>query len=84
MVMFFRYYYHISTSKYDPNLLVVIVKFGVNFKKTILPAVIFKFFFWTPNFTKFLNPQGNFSALFYLYSSLSLNTPYNIYKFQEK
>ena len=40
--------------------------------------VILKFMFSTPKFTKFLNPQEKISAIFYLYSNLSLDTPYNI------
>ena len=39
--------------------------------KNVLPMGILKKKFSTPNFTKFLNPYANFSALFYLYSKLS-------------
>ena len=45
-----------KTSKFDSNLHLVIVKLGVDFRKTVLPAVILIFFFQTPNFTKLLNP----------------------------
>ena len=51
--------------------------------KIVLPAVILKKKFLTPNFTKFLNPKGNFSALFYLYSNLIWGPPYNILKFHK-
>ena len=36
---------------------------------------ILKIIISTPNFTKFLNPYENFSALFYLYSNLSYEAP---------
>ena len=39
--------------------------------------------FPTPNFTKFLNPLEKFSVLFYPYSNLSKDTPYNIEKFKK-
>ena len=45
-----------KTSKFDSNLPLVIVKLGVDFRKTVLPAVILKFYLQTPNFTKLLNP----------------------------
>merc|ERR1711917_77891 len=43
-------------SKFDSKSQLVIVKLGVDFQKTVLPALILIFFFWTPNFTKLLNP----------------------------
>merc|ERR1711888_533571 len=49
LIFFFK------TSKFDPKSPLVIVKLGVDFQKTVLPAVILIFFFWTPNFTKHLN-----------------------------
>ena len=45
-----------KTSKFDSKSPLVIVKLGVDFRKTVLPAQILNFFFWTPNFTKLLNP----------------------------
>ena len=39
--------------------------------KIVLPVLILKKKIQTPNFTKFLNPQRNVSALFYLYRNLS-------------
>ena len=39
--------------------------------KIVLPMGILKKKISTPHFTKFLNPQENFSALFYPYSNLS-------------
>ena len=50
LIFFFK------TSKFDSKSPLVIVKSGVDFRKTVLPAVILNFFFWTPNFTKLLNP----------------------------
>merc|ERR1712212_1265908 len=50
LIFFFK------TSKFDSKSPLVIVKLGVYFRKTVLPAVILKFFFQTPNFTKLLNP----------------------------
>ena len=50
LIFFFK------TSKFDSKSPLVIVKLGVDFRKTVLPAQILNFFFWTPNFTKLLNP----------------------------
>merc|ERR1711917_159884 len=50
LIFFFK------NSKFDSKSPLVIVKLGVDFRKTVLPAVILNFFFQTPNFTKFLNP----------------------------
>merc|ERR1712198_260806 len=43
LIFFFK------TSKFDPKSPLVIVKLGVDFRKTVLPAQIFHFFFWTKN-----------------------------------
>ena len=50
LIFFFK------TLKFDSKSPLVIVKLGVDFRKTVLPAQIFNFFFWTPNFTELLNP----------------------------
>merc|ERR1711888_368439 len=49
-----------KTSKFDPNLHLVIVKFGVNFQKTILPAVILKKKIPDPQLHQIFNPIRKF------------------------